>query len=114
MSEKAARALQRHVSTIGRRNFRYERQPATFFFENNVEVDRVADGHLVHADNVIYGSWLEGTSSRNQTTRFKGYHLFRRATQEVGRRLPQILDPEERDLVSGLDGLGVRAGPRSF
>lgn len=26
---------------------------------------------------VIYGSWLEGTSRRNETTRFKGYATFR-------------------------------------
>lgn len=35
----------------------------------------------LHDSNVIYGSWLEGTSSRNQTTRFKGYSSFRRTHQ---------------------------------
>lgn len=31
---------------------------------------------------VIYGKWLEGTGSRNfPVTRFKGYAMFRRATQ---------------------------------
>lgn len=33
---------------------------------------RIDDG------NVIYGNWLEGTSSRNQSTRFKGYASFRK------------------------------------
>jgi len=28
--------------------------------------------------NVIYGPWIEGTSSRNLTSRFKGYGLFRK------------------------------------
>ena len=32
-------------------------------------------------NGVIYGPWLEGTSSRNETTRFKGYSTFRRAAQ---------------------------------
>ena len=39
----------------------------------------------VHDSNVVYGPWLEGTSSRNKTTRFRGYALFRRATQQLDR-----------------------------
>lgn len=39
----------------------------------------------VHDRNGIYGPWLEGTGSRNKTTRFKGYASFRRAAQEVDR-----------------------------
>lgn len=112
MSSKVARAAQRHVQTIGRRNFRYESSPATYFFENNVEVDRVSDGHLVHANQVVYGPWLEGTSSRNQTTRFKGYQLFRRAAQETQRKVPEILDEDERRLVAQWGGTGVVTGPR--
>lgn len=27
---------------------------------------------------VVYGPWLEGTSSRNKTTSFKGYHSFKK------------------------------------
>lgn len=26
---------------------------------------------------IVWSPWLEGTSKRNQSTRFKGYHLFR-------------------------------------
>ncbi|HTY35424.1 hypothetical protein [Mycobacterium sp.] len=33
-----------------------------------------------------YGPWLEGTSHRNQTTRFKGYHNFRFVTQTYQRQ----------------------------
>jgi hypothetical protein len=111
MSEKVAKAAQRHIQTIGRSNFRYEVKPATHVFENNVEVERVSDGHLVHANNVIYGSWLEGTSERNRTTRFKGYHLFRRAAQDTEARLGDILSEEEIRLVGQLNGTGVRTGP---
>lgn len=39
----------------------------------------------VHDRMGIYGPWLEGTSSRNRTTRFKGYANFRRAAQQVDR-----------------------------
>ena len=36
---------------------------------------------LITDGGVIYGSWLEGTSSRNVTTRFKGYASFRKTAQ---------------------------------
>jgi hypothetical protein len=38
-------------------------------------------GHLnalISDGGVVYGPWLEGISTRNQTTRFKGYASFRR------------------------------------
>lgn len=112
IEDKVATAAQRHVQTIGRRNFRYGSGPPTYFFENNVETDRVVDGAVVHADQVVYGPWLEGVSSRNQTTRFKGYQLFRKATTDVEKRLDDILAPEERDLLAALGGGSVRVGPR--
>ncbi len=111
MSLKVATAAQRHIQTIGKRAFRYEFKPATHYYENNITVDRIADGALVHANAVVYGAWIEGTSSRNQTSRFKGYHLFRKAAQETQRRLGQILSPEEQRLVAKLGGTGVRTGP---
>ena len=37
----------------------------------------------VHDSNVVYGPWLEGVSSRNQKSRFKGYAMFRNATQKL-------------------------------
>lgn len=39
----------------------------------------------VHDRMGIYGPWLEGTGSRNRTTRFKGYRNFRTATQVLRR-----------------------------
>lgn len=39
----------------------------------------------VHDRMGIYGPWLEGTGSRNRTTRFKGYRNFRTATQVLQR-----------------------------
>jgi|TARA_R110000751_G_scaffold97232_2_gene189236 hypothetical protein len=41
--------------------------------------------------NVVYGAWIEGTSRRNATTRFKGYHMFRKATQSLNRSWPRLL-----------------------
>lgn len=39
---------------------------------------------------VTWGPWLEGTSSRNESTRFKGYHLFRKTRQALQKLAPEI------------------------
>ena len=46
---------------------------------------RISDG------GVLYGPWLEGVGSRNETTRFKGYGSFRRTAQELQKMVPQVL-----------------------
>lgn len=44
--------------------------------------DAGVDARDVDDSGVIYGPWLEGVGSRNAPrTRFKGYAMFRRATQ---------------------------------
>ena len=40
---------------------------------------------IVTSGNAMYGPWLEGTGSRNATTRFKGYHGYRLASQVTRR-----------------------------
>lgn len=50
-----------------------------------VVVADVATDTVVTSDLATYGPWLEGTGSRNQTTRFKGYHGFRKAAQQLQR-----------------------------
>jgi hypothetical protein len=41
---------------------------------------------------VTWGPWLEGTSKRNSTTRFKGYHVFRKTTARLKRRARQVAE----------------------
>lgn len=38
----------------------------------------------------VYGPWLEGTSRRNTSTRFKGYSTFRKVMQALDRKAPAI------------------------
>ena len=45
----------------------------------------------IHDSNVVYGPWLEGVSRRNETTRFKGYHMFRRAGEQLQRTARETL-----------------------
>jgi len=62
----------------------------TGYYESRVKTDRAKTSNQVTDSGVVYGPWLEGTSSRNQTSRFKGYATFRRATQKVEGRAGQI------------------------
>ena len=58
---------------------------------------RIDDG------NVVYGPWLEGTSSRNQTTRFKGYHSFQIVRQQLQNEMPAIMQAQIGRAVQGLN-----------
>lgn len=46
----------------------------TGYYQSNIHYDPIgAASASINDNNVIYGSWLEGIGSRNQTTSFKGY-----------------------------------------
>lgn len=47
---------------------------------------------VVTTDLASYGPWLEGTGSRNFTTRFKGYHSFRLAAQSLQSIAPMVAE----------------------
>lgn len=57
----------------------------------------------VHDSNVIYGSWLEGVSSRNQRTRFKGYGMFRKAVQGLERKAKDIFVKHIARAIKGIN-----------
>lgn len=56
-----------------------------------IVTDRSAET-IVTTDLASYGPWLEGTGSRNQSTRFKGYHGFRRTAQALDRDAAQVAE----------------------
>lgn len=63
----------------------------TPYYETQIMRERVSDDlYTVHDRDVVYGPWLEGTSERNKTTRFKGYAAFRRGAQAVQAKVPQL------------------------
>lgn len=47
---------------------------------------------VVTTDLATYGPWLEGTGSRNMTTKFRGYNGFRKAAEQVNREATVIGD----------------------
>lgn len=75
----------------------------TGYYESHVRVDRrTPDRFDITDGGVVYGPWLEGASSRNQSTRFKGYGTFRRVKDRIeaqaDRSMQRILDRHSREL----------------
>ena len=64
----------------------------TGHYARSIHGRMVSNLHGVISDsNVVYGPWLEGVSSRNQATRFKGYAIFRRTRDKLQGLAHQIL-----------------------
>lgn len=64
----------------------------TPYYETQVTQQRFSPTLIkVHDRDVIYGPWLEGVSPRNRSTRFKGYHSFRRAYLTLTTKAPAII-----------------------
>lgn len=88
LEEESAEWVLDHVKGTFHVSFK---QP-TGYYESNVRVhnnSEVWDGGLA---GPVYGPWLEGVGSRNNTTRFKGYHAFRKAAQALERRIENMGD----------------------
>lgn len=73
------------VSTLGH----VLRHP-TGYYVSRVHTEQTASAYQVNDSSVVYGNWLEGTSSRNRTTRFKGYHHWRLTAQKLQQKAPHI------------------------
>lgn len=64
----------------------------TPYYETQITQQSRGDTEIVHDRGIIYGPWLEGVSSRNSRTRFKGYASFRKATSDVEQLAPAIIN----------------------
>lgn len=68
-------------------------QNPTGYYESKIAVERRSVYRGVTDNNVIYGGYLEGVSSLNKRTRFKGYHTFRQVKQQLDRDKVKIAKP---------------------
>lgn len=75
----------------------------TGYYERHIQVDRKTTYRGVSDGNVIYGPWLEGTSSRNKTTRFKGYRMFRQTQQEMAKRKKEFGDKAVKQYIKEMN-----------
>jgi hypothetical protein len=57
---------------------------------------------LITDGGVVYGPWLEGVSSRNEVTRFKGYSSFRKTAQWLEQQAPAVAERHAGQLVQEL------------
>ena len=46
-------------------------------------IGQIDAGENQYGSNLIYSSWVEGISSRNQTSVFKDYHMFQNAYDHI-------------------------------
>lgn len=79
-------------------------QHPTGYYESRVVADLTSHPPAVHDSGVVYGPWLEGIGSRNATTRFKGYHTFRRIAQRMNGQVVSVVGPIMSRAVSRLNG----------
>jgi len=60
-------------------------------YRRQVQGKREGSLHAQITDNgCVYGPWLEGESSRNSATRFKGYHAFRKTRDWLEAKIHDI------------------------
>ena len=57
---------------------------------------------LITDGGCLYGPWLEGVSSRNATTRFKGYASFRKTAQWLQKEIEGIANKTLKRLMGRL------------
>lgn len=94
-----------HGVTVVRGQFEVFKHP-TGHYESQTVADVTHTPFAVTDSGVIYGPWLEGESARNRSTRFKGYHSFRKATQKIARDVPRVVGPVVTRMVAQLNGGG--------
>lgn len=77
----------------------------TPYYETQVTVtENHPHERVVNDRDIIYGPWLEGTGSRNRTTRFKGYASFRRARATLRTQVVRLIRPHFDRLNGQLNG----------
>lgn len=68
-------------------------QHPTGHYQSKIQLVKRSVYRGVSDGGVIYGGWLEGISSRNRTTRFKGYHVFRDIQQQLAKDKEKLAQP---------------------
>jgi hypothetical protein len=74
----------------------------TPYYETQITVNQRGRERVVHDRGIVYGPWLEGTSERNRSTRFKGYASFRRARQTLAGKARAIVEASLRRSLRGI------------
>lgn len=78
-------------------------QHPTGYYQSRIQVKKGSTYRGVTDGGVIYGGWLEGLSSRNKTTRFKGYHVFRDIQQQLAKDKEKLAQPAVTKFVNEMN-----------
>ena len=62
----------------------------TGHYQSMIQTHVLAYNDIRIDDPVVYGPWLEGYSKRNESTRFKGYHLWRRTRLRLRKTFQEV------------------------
>lgn len=75
-------------------------------FAGAITIKPFKKGTTILADypQVLYGPWLEGTSPRNASTRFKGYRMFKLTRGRLRKRLMPIIQGRLDRAIAELGG----------
>jgi hypothetical protein len=92
-AEDSARAIAIEGSAMvrARQNVTFKTQ--TPYYRTHTQARKTMGGWRITGPAVAYGHWLEGTGSRNRTTRFKGYFIFRTMAAVLRMRAVAIASP---------------------
>jgi len=75
-----------------KRRFHVKFRHPTGRYESNVRISSAGEGTQISDGGIVYGPWLEGIGKKNRTTRFKGYHSFEEAANEIDGRADDIAE----------------------
>lgn len=98
-----ADATHRKVNAFQSLLFRYHASAPTGYAHRSVQTLAMGDHHVVTDSGIVYGAWLEGVGSRNATTRFKGYAIFRRTTATMQNQAIYSAEPVIHQLTEALN-----------
>ena len=105
---RSARDMEEHLAEEGAQMVRTELMQVlrreTPYYRTQITTREMYGRHVITDGGVVYGPWLEGTSERNRSTRFKGYATFRRMAQKLDRDADSILREHVFRLVRELNG----------
>jgi hypothetical protein len=107
MTDRAVREMGQHLASVGADYVRGELERVlrkeTPYYRLQITTTEYPGRTVINDGGVVYGPWLEGTGSRNRTTRFKGYATFRRMTQKLNAEKIRIVQPYVDRLVARIN-----------
>lgn len=88
IADGVTREAGRRVQVLGQSMFRYADKSNHHVpgkWRSRIHAESRGNEGIVTDSGIVYGPWLEGVGSRNQTTRFKGYRMWRTTFQNMDR-----------------------------